>query len=129
MDKQFYKKLLKKAIVASKTNPKYIKTKGFFKFNIYEKEVETEKIVNGEVVKTIKIKKIQSDARYQKIGSYESKKNWTEFRKDIFLINELDKKNIFYAMHASFVGTSRYKFKLNEDGTVDFINNKMTMIR
>lgn len=30
MDKQFYKKLLEKAIVASKTNPMYIKTKGFF---------------------------------------------------------------------------------------------------
>lgn len=129
MDKQFYKKLLEKAISASKSNRNFIKTKGFFKFRVFEEQEEMEEIVNGEVVKSIKITETQSETRYERLETYESKEKWTESRKDIFLINELDKKNIFYAMHASFVGTSRYKFKLNEDETVEFINTKMTMIQ
>lgn len=129
MDKQFYKKLLEKAIFASKSNRNFIKTKGFFKFRVFEEQVEIEEIVNGEVVKSVKITETQSETRYERLETYESKEKWTESRKDIFLINELDKNNIFYAMHASFVGTSRYKFKLNEDGPVEFISNKMTMIR
>lgn len=129
MDKQFYKKLLEKAISASKSNRNFIKTKGFFKFRVFEEQVEIEEIVNGEVVKSVKITETQSETRYERLETYESKEKWTESRKDIFLINELDKNNIFYAMHASFVGTSRYKFKLNEDGPVEFISNKMTMIR
>ena len=129
MDNQFYKKLLEKAIFASKSNRNFIKTKGFFKFRVFEEQVEIEEIVNGEVVKSVKITETQSETRFERVETYESKEKWTESRKDIFLINELDKNNIFYAMHASFVGTSRYKFKLNEDGTVEFISNKMTMIR
>jgi len=129
MDKQFYKKLLEKAISASKSNRNFIKTKGFFKFRVFEEQEEIEEIVNGEVVKSVKITETQSETRYDRLETYESKEKWTESRKDIFLINEVDKKNIFYAMHASFVGTIRCKFKLNEDETVEFINTKTTMIQ
>ena len=46
MDKQFYKKLLEKVIIASKTNPKYINTKDFLKFRIIEIREKIEEFDN-----------------------------------------------------------------------------------
>ena len=149
MDEKTYKNLLEKSILASKTNPAFIKTKGFFKWRFYTVEELNENIisrnnkillhneskVNGKSVE----KKLQfmplkkrgrtSHTRYDKIKTYQSNEKTENNRSDIFLINELTKSNIFYAIHACFVGTSRYKFKLLEDGRVEFVNKKMILIR
>ena len=149
MDEKAYQNLLEKAILASKTKPTFIKTKGFFKWRFYTVEELNEKIVfrnnkillhneskvNGKSVeKKVQILPLKkrgktSHTRYDKIKTYESNVKTENNRSDIFLINELTKSNIFYAIHASFVGTSRYKFKLLEDGRVKFINQKMILIR
>ena len=149
MDEKAYKNLLEKAILASKTKPVFIKTKGFFKWRFYTVEELNQKIVfrnnkillhneskvNGKSVeKKVKILPLKkrgrtSHTRYDEIKTYQSNEKTENNRSDIFLINELTKSNIFYAIHASFVGTSRYKFKLLEDGRVKFINQKMILIR
>ena len=149
MDEKAYQNLLEKAILASKTKPVFIKTKGFFKWRFYTVEELNQKIVfrnnkillhneskvNGKSVeKKVKILPLKkrgrtSHTRYDEIKTYQSNEKTENNRSDIFLINELTKSNIFYAIHASFVGTSRYKFKLLEDGRVKFINQKMILIR
>ena len=45
MDEKAYKNLLEKAILASKTKPVFIKTKGFFKWRFYTVEELNQKIV------------------------------------------------------------------------------------
>ena len=142
MDEIFYMNLLEKAIVASKSNPAFIKTKGFFKWRFYTVEELNEDIVShnerveqgkrdvqNKQLLPLKTKGKTSLTRYDRIKTYPSNENIENKRSDIFLINELSEKNIFYAIHASFVGTSRYKFKLTEDNKVEFINNKMILIR
>lgn len=149
MDELFYMNLLEKAIVASKSNPTFIKKKGFFKWRFYSVDEINEKIkdrnerilLNNEILisknrnlgtkQLLPLKKRgkTSHTRYDKIKSYHSNQNTENTRSDIFLINELTKSNIFYAIHASFVGTSRYKYKLMPDGTVQFMSNKMILIR
>jgi hypothetical protein len=142
MDEKFYMNLLEKAIVASNSNPEFIKTKGFFKWRFYTVEELNKRIVshnekveqgrgdlqNNEFL-PLKTKGKTSLTRYDRIKTYPSNENTENTRSDIFLINELSEKNIFYAIHASFVGTNRYKFKLTEDNKVEFINNKMILIR
>ncbi len=142
MDEKFYMNLIEKAIVASNSNPEFIKTKGFFKWRFYTVEELNKKIVShnesielgrGNVqnkqLLSLKTKGKTSLTRYDRIKTYPSNENIENNRSDIFLINELSEKNIFYVIHASFVGTSRYKFKLTEDNKVEFINNKMILIR
>jgi len=142
MDELFYKDLLEKAIAASNSNPAFIKTKGFFKWRFYTVEELNEKIVShNERVKEgkgdvqnkqllpLKTKGKTSLTRYDRIKTYSSNENTENNRSDIFLINELSEKNIFYAIHSSFVGTSRYKFILTEDNKVKFTGKKMILIR
>ena len=142
MDEIFYMNLLEKAIVASKSNPEFIKTKGFFKWRFYTVEELNKKIVyhnerveqgkrdvQNKQLLPLKTKGKTSLTRYDKIKSYRSNENTENKRSDIFLINELTKSNIFYAIHAGFGGTSRYKYKLMPDGTVQFMSNKMILIR
>ena len=149
MEEKIYKNLLEKAILASNNNPAFIKTKGFFKWRFYTVEQLNENVlarnnkillyneskVNGKSVEKkvqflpLKKRGITSHTRYDKIKTYQVNKKTENNRSDIFLINELTKSNIFYAIHACFVGTSRYKFKLLEDGRVEFVNQKMVTIR
>ncbi len=149
MDEKNYKDLLEKAILASNNNPIFIKTKGFFKWRFYTVEelnedvlVRNNKILsnNDDIEKEKGVeKKVQllllkkrgttSHTRYDKIKTYQSNEKTESNRSDIFLINELTRSNIFYAIHVSFVGTTRYKFKLFEDGSVVFISQKIITIR
>jgi hypothetical protein len=149
MDEIFYKDLLEKAIAASNSNPAFIKTKGFFKWRFYSVDEINENIkdrnerilLNNEILisknRNLETKQLlplkkrggNSYTRYDKIKSYPSNENTENKRSDIFLINELTKSNVFYAIHAGFGGTSRYKFILTEDNKVEFINNKMILIR
>jgi hypothetical protein len=140
MDEIFYKDLLEKAIVASNVNPNDINTKGFFKWNFFSVEELNERIVNRNLKiengtarrkETIPLKKrgMTSHTRYDRINTFSCKPNNKNKRSDIFLINELTKSNIFYAVHASFVGTNRYRFKLMPDNTVKFMGKKMILIR
>ena len=46
MDEKIYKNLLEKSILASKTNPTFIKTKGFFKWRFYTVEELNENIIS-----------------------------------------------------------------------------------
>jgi len=149
MDEIFYKDLLEKAIVASKSNPAFIKTKGFFKWRFYSVDEINENIkdrnerilLNNEILisknRNLETKQLlplkkrggNSYTRYDRIKTYSSNENTENNRSDIFLINELSEKNIFYAIHAGFGGTSRYRYKLMTDGTVQFMSNKMILIR
>jgi hypothetical protein len=149
MDEIFYKDLLEKAIAASNSNPAFIKTKGFFKWRFYSVDEINENIkdrnerilLNNEILisknRNLETKQLlplkkrggNSYTRYDKIKSYPSNENTENKRSDIFLINELTKSNIFYAIHAGFGGTSRYRYKLMTDGTVQFMSNKMILIR
>ena len=142
MDEIFYMNLLEKAIVASKSNPAFIKTKGFFKWRFHTVEELNKKIVShnerveqgkrdvqNKQLLPLKTKGKTSLTRYDKIKSYRSNENTENKRSDIFLINELTKSNIFYAIHAGFGGTSRYRCKLMTDGIVQFMSNKMILIR
>ena len=45
MDEKSYKDLLEKAIIASNTNPKFIKTKVFFKWRFYKVEELNENLL------------------------------------------------------------------------------------
>jgi hypothetical protein len=109
MDKLFYEGLLEKAIIASKSMPDCIKTKGFFKW----------RTVEGNL----------SQTRYDNLERFPSTDYEPQKRGDIFLINELDENNLFYAIHATFVGTYRYKFKLNATGEIDFLEQKLLSVR
>ena len=109
MDKLLYEGLIEKAIVASKSMPGCIKTKGFFKW----------KIVDGKIRRM----------RYDTLEVFPSTTYVSQKRADIFLINELDNNNLFYAIHATFVGTFRYKFKLVSDGSVILVKDKLVSIR
>ena len=149
MDELFYMNLLEQAIIASNVNPSNIKTKGFFKWRFYSVDKINENIkdrnerilLNNEILisknRNLETKKLlplkkrgeNSYTRYDKIKSYRSNENTENKRSDIFLINELTKSNIFYAIHAGFGGTSRYRYKLMTDGTVQFMSNKMILIR
>jgi hypothetical protein len=149
MDELFYMNLLEQAIAASNSNPAFIKTKGFFKWRFYSVDEINENIkdrnerilLNNEILisknRNLETKQLlplkkrggNSYTRYDKIKSYPSNENTENKRSDIFLINELTKSNIFYAIHAGFGGTSRYRFKLMTDGTVQFMSNKMILIR
>ena len=149
MDELFYMNLLEQAIIASNVNPSNIKTKGFFKWRFYSVDEINENIkdrnerilLNNEILisknRNLETKKLlplkkrgeNSYTRYNKIKSYRSNENTENKRSDIFLINELTKSNIFYAIHAGFGGTSRYRYKLMTDGTVQFMSNKMIVIR
>lgn len=149
MDEKFYMNLLEKAIVASKSNPTFIKTKGFFKWRFYSvdeinkniKDRNERILLNNEILisknRNLETKQLlplkkrgqTSHTRYDKISTYLSNEITDNNRSDIFLINELTRSNIFYAIHAGFGGTSRYKFILKEDNKVEFINRKMILIR
>ena len=109
MDKLLYEGLIEKAIVASKSMPGCIKTKGFFKW----------KIVDGKIRRM----------RYDTLEVFPSTTYVLQKRADIFLINELDENKVFYAIHATFVGTYRYKFKLESDGSVILVKDKLVSIR
>ena len=140
MDEIFYRDLLEKAIAASNVHPKDIDTKGFFKWRYFSVEelnerivIRNEKISKGLVRRKelIPLKKrgMTSHSRYDRIKTFSCKQNPKSKRSDTFLINELTKSNIFYAIHAGFGGTSRYRYKLMTDGTVQFMSNKMIVIR
>ena len=109
MDKLLYEGLIEKAIVASKSMPGCIKTKGFFKW----------KTIEGKTRRM----------RYDTLEMFPSTTYETQNRADIFLINELDENKVFYAIHATFVGTYRYKFKLESDGSVILVKDKLVSIR
>jgi uncharacterized small protein (DUF1192 family) len=140
MDEIFYKDLLEKAIAATNVHPNDIDTKGFFKWNFFSVEElneriakRNEKIENGTARRKelIPLKKrgMTSHSRYDRIITFSCNPNHNSKRSDTFLINELTKSNIFYAVHASFVGTFRYRFKLMPDNTVKFTGKKMILIR
>jgi hypothetical protein len=140
MDEVFYKNLLEKAIEASNVDPNDIDTKGFFKWNFFSAEELNERIVNrNEKIskglvrrkELIPLKKrgMTSHSRYDRIKTFSCKQNSKSKRSDTFLINQLTKSNIFYAVHSSFVGTFRYRFKLLPDNTVKFMGKKMILIR
>jgi hypothetical protein len=140
MDEIFYKDLLEKAIEASNVDPNDIDTKGFFKWNFFSVEELNERIVNRNLkiengtarrkeIIPLKKRGMTSHTRYDRINTFSSKPNNKGKRSDTFLINELTKSNIFYAVHACFVGTFRYRFKLMPDGTVKFKGKKMILIR
>ena len=140
MDEIFYRDLLEKAIVASNVDLNDIDTKGFFKWRYFSVEKLNERIVNRnkkvengtsrrQKILPLKKRGMTSRTRYDSIKTFSCKQNTKSQRSDSFSINELTKSSIFYAIHASFVGTSRYKFKLFEDGRVEFINKKMITIR
>ena len=109
MDKLLYEGLLEKAIVASKSKDDCIMFKGFFKW----------RIVKGKL----------SQSRYDTLEMVHSPTHESQTQKGIFLINELDENNVFYAVHGSFVGTYRYKFKLNPTGEVEFLQQKLLTFR
>ena len=109
MDKLLYEGLLEKAIVASKSKDDCIMFKGFFKW----------RIVKGKL----------SQSRYDTLEMFHSPTHESPTQKGIFLINELDENNVFYAVHGSFVGTFRYKFKLVSDGSVILVKDKLVSIR
>ena len=140
MDEIFYKDLLEKAIEASNVDPNDIDTKGFFKWNFFSVEELNERIVNRNLkiengtarrkeIIPLKKRGMTSHTRYDRINTFSSKPNNKGKRSDTFLINELTKSNIFYAVHACFVGTFRYRSKLMPDGTVKFKGKKMILIR
>ena len=109
MDKLLYEGLIEKAIIASKSMPDCIETKGFFKWQI----------VDGKILRM----------RYDRLEVFTSNTYVSQKRADIFLINELDENKVFYAIHATFVGTFRYKFKLKSDGSVILVKDKLVLIR
>jgi hypothetical protein len=140
MDEIFYRDLLEKAIAASNVHPNYIDTKGFFKWRYFSVEELNERIVNrNEKIskglvrrkELIPLKKrgMTSHSRYDRIKTFSCKQNTKSQRSDTFSINELTKSNIFFAVHACFVGTFRYRFKLMPDNTVKFLAKKMILIR
>ncbi len=140
MDEIFYSDLLEKAIAASNVDQGNIKTKGFFKWRYFSVEELNERIVNrnekvenetsrSQEILPLKKRGKTSLSRYDRIYRFPSIDNPKSKRSDIFLINELTKSNIFYAIHAGFGGTSRYRYKLMTDGTVQFMSNKMILIR
>lgn len=140
MDEIFYIDLLEKAIAASNVHPKDIDTKGFFKWRYFSvKELNerivkrNEKVANGtsrrQGILPLKKRGKTSLSRYDRIYRFSEFDNPKSKRSDIFLINELTKSNIFYAVHSSFVGTFRYRFKLMPDNTVKFTGKKMILIR
>ena len=101
--------LIEKALKASKTNLKIVKTIGFF----------TWRVKDGKTLLT----------RYDTRNTIESPHYVEQSRKDIFLINEPDENHEFYAIHACFVGTYRYKFKLMDTGKVQFLEQKLLSMR
>ena len=109
MEKSKCLDLLEKAIVASKSKDDCIKFKGFFKW----------RIVKGK----------QSHSRYDTLKMFHSPTHESPTQKGVFLINELDENDVFYAVHGSFVGTYRYKFKLTDTGKVQFLEQKLLYIR
>jgi hypothetical protein len=140
MDEIFYKNLLEKAIKASNVDPDNINTKGFFKWRFFSVEELNERIVNRnekvangtsrrQGILPLKKRGKTSHSRYDRIYRFSEIDNPKSKRSDIFLINELTKSNIFYAVHACFVGTFRYRFKLMPDNTVKFTGKKMILIR
>jgi hypothetical protein len=140
MDEIFYKDLLEKAIEASNVDPNYINTKGFFKWRYFSVEELNERIIkrnekveNGtshrQKIAPLRKRGMTSHSRYERTYRFSEIDNPKSKRSDIFLINELTKSNIFYAVHACFVGTFRYRFKLMPDNTVAFKGKKMILIR
>ena len=140
MDEIFYRDLLEKSITASNVDQGNIKTKGFFKWRYFSVEELNESIVNrnekvengtsrSQEILPLKKRGKTSLSRYERIYRFPSIDNPKSKRSDIFLINELTKNNIFYAVHASFVGTFRYRFKLMPDNTINFLSKKMILIR
>lgn len=101
--------LIEKALKASKTNLKIVKTIGFF----------TWRVKDGKTLLT----------RYDKLNTIESPHYVEQSRKDIFLINEPDENHEFYAIHACFVGTYRYKFNIVESGELAFLGQQLLTIR
>ncbi|WP_297511122.1 hypothetical protein [Flavobacterium sp.] len=101
--------LLERAIKTSKSSPKYIKTKGFFAWRVYE----------GKPLYT----------RYDVLETFPNPDYVPQARKDIFLVNETIEVDTFYAIHATFVGTYRYTFKLTDTGKVQFLEQKLLSIR
>jgi len=140
MDEIFYRDLLEKAIAASNVHPKDIDTKGFFKWRYFSVEELNERIVfrNEKISKglvrrkeliSLKKRGMTSHSRYDRIKTFSCKQNPKSKRSDTFLINELTKSNIFYAVHACFVGTFSYRFKLMADNSINFLSKKMILIR
>jgi hypothetical protein len=140
MDELFYKDLLEKAIASSNVKPNDIKTKGFFKWIFFSVEELNEKIsrrnekIANDLVrrkKLLPLKKrgMTSLSRYDRIKTFSVKQNFKSNRSDTFLINQLTKSNIFYAVHSCFVGTFRYRYKLMPDNSVKLLSSKMLYIR
>ena len=140
MDELFYKDLLEKAIIASKVSQANIEKRGMFKWRCFSVEELNERIVNRnkkvengtsrrQVILPLKKRGMTSHTRYDSIKTFSCKQNPKSQRSDTFSINELTKSNIFYAVHASFVGVFRYRFKLLPDNTVKFLAKKMILIR
>ena len=140
MNEIFYKSLLDKAIEATNVDPKDINTKGFFKWRYFSVDELNERIIkrnekveNGtsrrQNIVPLRKRGKTSHTRYERTFRFSEIDNPKSKRSDIFLINELTKSNIFYAVHSSFVGTFRYRFKLMPDNTVKFNGKKMILIR
>lgn len=109
MEKSKRLDLLEKAIKASKSKDDCIKFKGFFKWRIKDGK--------------------QLFTRYDILETIPNLAYVAQARKDIFLLNETFEADEFYAIHACFVGTYRYKFKLTDTGKVQFLEQKLLSIR
>ncbi len=109
MEKSKRHDLLEKAIKASKSIPDCIKTVGVFTWRIKDEE--------------------QIFTRYDVLETFPNPVYVNQARKDIFLLNETIEDDEFYAIHATFVGTYRYKFKLTDTGKVKFLEQKLLSIR
>jgi hypothetical protein len=109
MEKSKRLDLLEKAIKASKSIPDCIKTVGVFTWRIKEGE--------------------QLFTRYDVLENFPNPAYVNQARKDIFLLNETIEDDEFYTIHATFVGTYRYKFKLTDTGKVKFLEEKLLSVR